>query len=137
MHPSESRAARILVADDQSDIRDALRLLLKSEGYQVDTVASPAEALAAVATDAFDLALIDLNYARDTTSGQEGLELLQRLHEHQPVLPVVALTGWGTVDVAVESVRRGACDFLTKPWDNPRLLATIRAHLPGAASRAG
>ena len=137
MHPSEAHIARILVADDQSDIREALRLLLKGEGYRVETVASPAEALAAVATGAFDLALIDLNYARDTTSGHEGFELLQKLQENQPVLPVVALTGWGTVDVAVESVRRGACDFLTKPWDNPRLLATIRAHLPGAASRAG
>jgi len=129
MLPSETRPARILVADDQSDIREALRLLLKGEGFQVETVATPQEVLTALASSACALVLIDLNYARDTTSGQEGLDLLRQIQERCPALPVVVLTGWGSVDVAVESVRRGACDFVTKPWDNARLLATVRSQL--------
>ena len=117
---------RILVADDQADVLEALRLLLKSEGYQIDTVKSPAAVLKAVEQRDYALALIDLNYTRDTTSGEEGLDLLLKLQAADVTLPVVVMTAWASVDVAVEAMRRGAKDFVTKPWDNPRLLAIVR-----------
>ena len=117
---------RILVADDQADVLEALRLLLKTEGYQIDTVKSPAAALKAVEQRDYALALIDLNYTRDTTSGEEGLNLLMKLQAADVTLPVVVMTAWASVDVAVEAMRRGAKDFVTKPWDNPRLLATVK-----------
>ncbi len=122
-------ARRILVADDQAAVRDALRLLLKGEGYQATPVASPAETLAAVQKEEFDLALIDLNYTRDTTSGQEGLDLLDRLLALEGAPPVVVMTAWATVDLAVEAMRRGARDFIQKPWENARVLATVRTQL--------
>ena len=124
-----SRAPRILVADDQRDILEALQLLLKSEGFQVQSVTSPAAVLAAIDETDFDAALIDLNYARDTTSGQEGLDLLARLQAGDPTLPVIVLTAWASVDVAVEAMRRGARDFVQKPWDNARLLAIVRTQV--------
>ncbi|MBI3887053.1 MAG: sigma-54-dependent Fis family transcriptional regulator [Opitutae bacterium] len=117
---------RLLVADDQTDVLEALRLLLKAEGYQIDTVKSPAAVLKAVEQRDYALALIDLNYARDTTSGQEGLDLLMKLQAADVSLPVVVMTAWASVDVAVEAMRRGAKDFVTKPWDNPRLLAIVK-----------
>jgi len=117
---------RILIADDQPDILEALRLLLKSEGYQIETAKSPAAALKAIETRDFDLALIDLNYARDTTSGREGLDLLNRLQTLDASLPVVVMTAWASVDLAVEAMRRGAKDFVAKPWENPRLLTIVR-----------
>lgn len=117
---------RILVADDQPDVLEALRLLLKAEGYQIETAKSPAAVIKAVEARDFSLALIDLNYARDTTSGQEGLELLAKLQTADPSLPVVVMTAWASVEVAVEAMRRGAKDFITKPWENPRLLAIVR-----------
>jgi DNA-binding NtrC family response regulator len=120
------RAARVLIADDQADVLEALRLLLKGEGFQIESASSPAGVLAAIEAREFDVALVDLNYARDTTSGEEGLNLLSRLHAIDPTLPVVVMTAWGSVDVAVEAMRRGARDFVQKPWDNPRLLAIIR-----------
>ena len=120
---------RILVADDQAAVRDAMRLLLKGEGYAVTLVPSPAEALAAVQASAFGLVLIDLNYTRDTTSGREGLELLDRLLAQEDAPPVVVMTAWATVDIAVEAMRRGARDFIQKPWENPRVLATVRTQL--------
>jgi DNA-binding NtrC family response regulator len=120
---------RLLVADDQRDILEALQLLLKPEGYRVDCVSSPAAVLAAVAEDDFDAVLIDLNYARDTTSGQEGLDLLARLQGADATLPVVVMTAWASVDVAVEAMRRGARDFVQKPWDNARLLAIVRTQV--------
>jgi DNA-binding NtrC family response regulator len=126
---SDRRAARVLVADDQRDILEALQLLLKSEGFQVQSVTSPAAVLAAVAEADFDAALIDLNYARDTTSGQEGLDLLARLQTDDPALPVIVLTAWASVGVAVEAMRRGARDFVQKPWDNARLLAIVRTQV--------
>ena len=126
---SDRRAARVLIADDQRDILEALQLLLKSEGFQVQSVTSPAAVLAAVAEADFDAALIDLNYARDTTSGQEGLDLLARLQTDDPALPVVVLTAWASVGVAVEAMRRGARDFVQKPWDNARLLAIVRTQV--------
>jgi DNA-binding NtrC family response regulator len=118
--------ARILIADDQPDVLEALRLLLKREGYQTDTVESPAAMLTALERREYDLALIDLNYARDTTSGQEGLDLLARIRATDDSLPVVVMTAWGSVSLAVEAMRRGARDFVEKPWDNDRLLTILR-----------
>jgi DNA-binding NtrC family response regulator len=120
---------RILVTDDQPDVLDALRLLLKSEGYACDCRQSPAQALEAVKQERFDAALIDLNYTRDTTSGQEGLELLTQLKRHDADLPVVVMTAWGTIDVAVQAMRGGAGDFIEKPWDNRRLISVLRAQV--------
>ena len=122
---TRTAAARVLIADDQADVLEALRLLLKSEGYQLESASSPAGILAALEAREFDVVLMDLNYARDTTSGQEGLDLLRRIQTLDPTLPVVVMTAWGSVDVAVEAMRRGARDFIQKPWDNARLLAII------------
>jgi DNA-binding NtrC family response regulator len=130
--------ARILVADDQSDVLAALRLLLKGEGFDIETVSSPAAVLKAVDSRDLDVALIDLNYARDTTSGSEGLDLLTRLRDKDPALPIVVMTAWGSVDLAVEAMRRGARDFVQKPWDNARLLTVLRTQLElSAALRRG
>jgi len=122
-------AARILVADDQPDVLEALRLLLKAEDYETVTASSPSEVLGAVEKGDFDLALVDLNYTRDTTSGQEGLDLISALRALDDTLPVVVMTAWGSVEGAVEAMRRGARDYVEKPWDNERLLATIRAQV--------
>jgi DNA-binding NtrC family response regulator len=121
--------ARLLVADDQPDIREALRLLLKAEGYGVETAGSPAEALAVVAAGGLDLALIDLNYTRDTTSGLEGLDLLAAIAVREPALPVVVMTAWASLEVAVGAMRRGARDFVEKPWENARLLSIVAREL--------
>ncbi len=121
--------ARILIADDQAHVREALRLLLKGEGYTVELVSSPSAVLQALSKSDYDLLLMDLNYTRDTTSGKEGLDLLSRLQTLDSTLPVVVMTAWGTVETAVDAMRRGARDFCQKPWDNTRLLATIRTQL--------
>ncbi len=126
MAANDSAPHRILIADDQPDVLEALRLLLKAEGYQIEAVKSPAAVVKAVEARDFSLVLIDLNYTRDTTSGQEGLDLLTRLQGIDASLPVVVMTAWASVDVAVEAMRRGAKDFVTKPWDNPRLLSIAR-----------
>jgi DNA-binding NtrC family response regulator len=120
---------RVLIADDQADIRDALRLLLKRESYETQAAASPAEAISAIEAREFDAVLMDLNYARDTTSGQEGLDLLSRMQAIDATLPVIVMTAWGSVEVAVEAMRRGARDFIQKPWDNARLLTIIRTQI--------
>lgn len=117
---------RVLVADDQPDVLEALRLLLKGEGYEIATASSPAGVLRAVEREGYDLVLMDLNYTRDTTSGREGLDLLARLRELDGDLPVVVMTAWGSVDGAVEAMRRGARDYVEKPWDNDRVLATVK-----------
>ena len=117
---------RILIADDQPDVLEALRLLLKGEGFRIEASGSPRETLDLAARGEFDVALIDLNYTRDTTSGREGFDLLARLTELDSALPVVVMTAWGSVEVAVEAMRRGARDFIQKPWDNARLLAILR-----------
>jgi len=120
---------RVLLADDQADIRDALRLLLKREGYETQGVASPAEALSAIESREFDAVLMDLNYARDTTSGQEGLDLLTRIQMLDSTVPVIVMTAWSSIEVAVEAMRRGARDFVQKPWENTRLLAILRTQI--------
>src|SRR5437879_3612801 len=119
----------ILIADDQSHIVEALRLLLKGEGYRTESATSPAGVLASVESRNFDCVLMDLNYARDTTSGEEGLDLLSRLQALDPTLPVVVMTAWGTFDLAVEAMRRGAKDFIQKPWENARLLSILRTQI--------
>ena len=120
---------RILIADDQPDVLEALRLLLKREGLKTDSAESPQQALQAVESHEYDLAIIDLNYSRDTTSGQEGLDLLAKIQGVDSMLPVVVMTAWGSVDLAVEAMRRGARDFIQKPWENERLSAIIRTQL--------
>jgi DNA-binding NtrC family response regulator len=127
--PNSSAPPHILVADDQPDVREALRLLLKGEGYVIETASSPAAVLAAVQRSDFDAVLLDLNYARDTTTGREGLELVSELQGIDATLPAIVMTAWGSVDKAVEAVRRGARDFIEKPWDNTRLLTTLRAQV--------
>jgi DNA-binding NtrC family response regulator len=124
-----TQVPRILIADDQRDVLEALRLLVKGEGYQADTVDSPAAALKALEQRDYDSVLIDLNYARDTTSGEEGLDLLTRIHAADESLPVVVMTAWGSVNLAVEAMRRGARDFIEKPWDNERLLTILRTQI--------
>ena len=131
-------APRILIGDDQPDVLEALRLLLKPEGYLIDTAASPPQLLRAMELKDYDVVLIDLNYTRDTTSGEEGLDLLQRIHTADESLPVVVMTAWGSVKVAVEAMRRGARDFIQKPWENERLLSIIRTQTElGRAIRRG
>ena len=120
---------RILIADDQVDVLAALSLLLKGERFQIESASSPAGVLKAMDSQEFDVVLIDLNYARDTTSGSEGLDLLSKIRAVDPSLPVVVMTAWGSVDLAVEAMRRGARDFIQKPWDNARLLAILRTQV--------
>ena len=120
---------RILIADDQQDVLDALRLLLKGHGYAIETVNSPADLLAAVTHREFDILLIDLNYARDTTSGREGLDVLNRLKQIEDAPPVVAMTGWATVGLAVEAMQYGVSDFVEKPWTNSRLLEILQKQI--------
>jgi len=120
---------RVLIADDQVDVLEALRLLLKGEGFDIVTATSPAGVLAAVDGHEYDAVLIDLNYARDTTSGKEGMDLLAALQRLDPTLPVVVMTAWSSVDGAVEAMRRGARDYLGKPWDNARVVATLRTQV--------
>lgn len=128
-------APRTLVADDDADILTALRLLLANHGYELETVQSPAALLAALERSQFDVVLMDLNYARDTTSGREGIDLISRVHALDPALPIVVMTGWGTVDLAVEAMRRGVRDFVQKPWDNSRLLQTLHKQVRHGRAR--
>src|SRR5262245_5360575 len=114
------RATRALIADDQPDVLEALRLLLKRAGIEALAATSPAGALRVFEAEELDAVLIDLNYARDTTSGQEGIDLLGRLVAADPTLPVIVMTAWGSVEGAVEAMRRGARDYVQKPWDNQR-----------------
>jgi sigma-B regulation protein RsbU (phosphoserine phosphatase) len=129
------RSARILVADDQVEVREALRLLLKTADYETETVGSPAALLEALDRSRFDLVLMDLNYARGTTSGQEGLDLLPVIRAHDAALPVVIMTAWATVELAIESLRHRVGDFVRKPWDNEQLLTTVRAQVLAGRSR--
>lgn len=129
---------RVLIADDQQDVLEALRLLLKGESFQVEMVSSPGAVLDALKARDYDVLLMDLNYARDTTSGHEGLNLLTQIQTLDGTLPVVVMTAWGSVEVAVEAMRRGARDFIQKPWDNARLLSILRTQIElGRALRQG
>jgi DNA-binding NtrC family response regulator len=127
--PREDRAPHILAADDQPHILEALQLLLHPQGYRVESAKSPAEVRDALATDTFDALLIDLNYTRDTTSGREGLDLLAEIISLDSNLPVIVMTAWGSVDLAVEAMRLGARDFVQKPWENERLMAILRTQV--------
>jgi DNA-binding NtrC family response regulator len=123
---SPGESPRILIADDQADVLESLRLLLKPDGYAVDTADSPDRALAQASERDFDVALIDLNYSRDATSGAEGFDLLEQLQGIDSTLPVVVMTAWGSVEIAVQAIQLGARDFIEKPWDNDRLLSILR-----------
>jgi len=124
-----SALPRILIADDQADILQALRLLLGDAGYETQLVRSATDVVDRVGQESFDLLLMDLNYSRDTTSGGEGLALLEHVHRHDSTLPVVVMTGWGTIDTAVEAMRRGAKSFVQKPWDDTTLVEVVRREI--------
>src|SRR5260221_3697667 len=126
---SPPRPPRILAADDQQHILEAIELLLKPQGYKVDVVRSPDLARDALLSKQYDAVLIDLNYTRDTTSGREGLDLLSGIVTQDSTLPVIVMTAWGNVELAVEAMRRGARDFIQKPWENERLLSILRTQV--------
>ncbi len=132
---SEEKPCRLLIADDQPHILETLRLLLNPEGYSLEMVRTPALVLEALGRDSFDGLLIDLNYTRDTTSGQEGLELVSRVKEIDAQIPIVVMTAWGNIDLAVEAIRRGAGDFIQKPWENARLLSILKTQMELYRSR--
>ncbi len=135
---SAEHTPRILIADDLPDVLEALRFLIKGEGFQAEAVSSPAAVMEAVEAREFDAVLMDLNYTRDTTSGQEGLDLLQRIQALDNTLPVIVMTAWGSVELAVEAMRRGARDFIQKPWDNARLVSILKTQIElGQALRRG
>jgi sigma-B regulation protein RsbU (phosphoserine phosphatase) len=126
---------RVLIADDQPDLLDALRLLLKAEDIEMEAVTSPEAAIAALEGRKYDLLLMDLNYTGDTTSGAEGIDLLSRVQAIDSFLPIIVMTGWGSVDLAVETMRRGVRDFVQKPWDNATLVATLRSEINAGRER--
>jgi len=132
---AQANPIRVLVCDDQPDVLEALRLLLKGQGCQAVTVDSPGALLRTVRGESFDLILADLNYTRDTTSGVEGLDLLASLEAQGNATPVVVMTAWGSVDLAVEAMRRGACDFIQKPWDNERVMMVVRKQVDSVRKR--
>jgi DNA-binding NtrC family response regulator len=123
-----SETYRILVADDQPSVLDALKMLLRAEDFDVEAARSPTVVLESITIHEFDVLLLDLNYARDTTSGAEGIDLVEQIRAVDSQLPVIVMSAWGTIDLAVEAVRRGARDFIQKPWDDERLIRTLRTH---------
>ncbi len=125
----KTKPIRVLVADDQADVREALRLLLKGAGFHVLQASSPAGVESMLANESLDVALLDMNYSRDTTSGSEGLDLITRLRAQQPRLPIVVMTAWGSIAGAVEAMKRGASDYVEKPWQNERLIGLLRLHV--------
>src|SRR6267142_2678219 len=135
VNTTAAQIPRTLIADDQPDVLAALRLLLKGAGYQTEAANSPKAVLEAIRKRQFDVVLIDLNYARDTTSGQEGLDLISRIQAEDSSLPIVVMTAWGTVDLAVEAMRRGVRDFVQKPWENSRLLQVLRTQIEQGRTR--
>ena len=135
MTESDKGNQRILVADDQADVQQALKLALKRAGYQVALASDPTTA-EREARAGVDLALVDMNYSRDTTSGREGLSLIGTLRKLDPELPIVAMTAWGSIDLAVAALKAGAADFIEKPWDNARLLNIVRTHLEKARAHS-
>jgi len=132
---SASPAGRILIADDQPHVVDALQLLLKGRGYTTEAATHPARVLRALDSGPFDAVLIDLNYTRDTTAGDEGLDLVSEIRSRDRLVPVVVMTAWGSVDLAVEALRRGASDFVQKPWENQQLLQKLQSQVARARSQ--
>src|SRR5262249_23371219 len=128
-------APRTLIADDHPDVLSALRMLLRNEGWQTEAANSPSEALEALRSRDFDLALVDLNYARDTTSGQEGLDLIARIRALDSALPVIAMTAWANIELAIEAMRQGVTDFIKKPWKTARLMRVLRDQLTAGRAR--
>src|SRR5690349_7268441 len=126
---------KILIGDDQPDILEALRLLLKPEGYEVETASSPGAVIRAIGARQFDLVLIDMNYTRDTTSGNEGIDLLEHLHAFDSTLPIVLMTAWPSIELVVDAMQKGARDFIQKPWDNARVLTIVRNQIGRASCR--
>jgi DNA-binding NtrC family response regulator len=124
--------ARLLVADDQAHILVALKMLFDGQGYQVFSASDPKSVLSALQAQTFDTVLMDLNYSRDTTGGGEGLDLVSRIRSLDPTIPLLVMTGWGSVEVAVEAMRRGASDFVKKPWNNDELLAKVQEQVKSA-----
>jgi len=124
-----ARSPRIFIADDQRDVLESLRLLLKGEGYAAETFDRPDKLLDALRRRSADAVLIDLNYTRDTTSGEEGLDLIGRIRAFDATTPIIVMTAWGTIELAVEAMRRGAQDFIEKPWDNTRLLTVLQTQV--------
>ncbi|MEJ2009839.1 MAG: SpoIIE family protein phosphatase [Acidobacteriota bacterium] len=129
------RSPRVLLADDQQDVLEALRLLLKRDSFEIETASSPQAILQALTSREFDLLVMDLNYAADTTSGQEGLDLLKKIRSLDETLPVVAITAWGSMDLVVEAMHRGVGDFVLKPWDNSQMLTIVRSQIAQGQSR--
>jgi phosphoserine phosphatase RsbU/P len=130
--PTDTPPPRVLVADDQPDVLEALRWLLTGEGYEPQFVGSTDAVMERLRAEPFDLLLMDLNYTRDTTSGREGLELIPRVRAHDPALPIVVMTGWGSIDTAVEAMRRGARSFVQKPWEDVTLLEILEREVTEA-----
>src|SRR5271168_831249 len=120
---------RVLAADDQQHVLEALELLLRPQGYEVETAKSPALVREALATGSYDALLVDLNYTRDTTSGREGLDLLSEIVSFDSSTPIIVMTAWANIELAVEAIRRGARDFIQKPWENQRLLTILRTQV--------
>lgn len=133
--PDATWSARLLIADDQPDVLEALRLLFKPHGYEVHMAGSPEAILERLRNERFDLLLMDLNYSRDTTSGREGIDVLARIRGLGQALPIVAMTAWGSIELAVEALHKGAADFVLKPWDDERLVGIVRAQLEQARNR--
>ena len=130
--PPHPTPGRVLVADDQADVLEALRWLLTAEGYEPQFVATTEAVMERLRAEPFDLLLMDLNYSRDTTSGREGLELISRVRAHAPAMPIVVMTGWGSIDTAVDAMRRGARSFVQKPWEDVTLLEILRREISEA-----
>jgi DNA-binding NtrC family response regulator len=128
-HTQEGQRPRLLVADDQPAILDALEILLRPEGYKLDRAASPRQLIEYLASESYDAVLMDMNYTRDTTSGAEGIDLLAEIQSYGLRVPIIVMTAWSSVELAVEAMRRGAADFIQKPWDNARLLTVLRTQL--------
>jgi DNA-binding NtrC family response regulator len=128
-HTQEGQRPRLLVADDQPAILDALEILLRPEGYKLDRAASPRQLVECLASESYDAVLMDMNYTRDTTSGAEGIDLLAEIQSYGLRVPIIVMTAWSSVELAVEAMRRGAADFIQKPWDNARLLTVLRTQL--------
>src|SRR3984885_4010482 len=133
----KATAQRVLIVDDQPDVLEALSLLLKGAGYFIETAASPDDALAAALLSDYDLIVVDMNYTWDTTSGEEGLRLVDDLRAQRRDVRIIAMTGWSTIELAVAAMQRGACDFIPKPWDNGRLLSIVGKHLNAKRESTG